>query len=124
MTIEFPIPKFDESPLEREFLRHCIALGLPEPVRQYRFHPKRRWKADFAWPVHMVLVELEGGVYRRGWHQSIARYISDCRKYRAAAIMGYRVLRYVGEEVRDGSAVREVELVLKGGTTAAHMEGR
>ncbi len=124
MTIAFHLPRFDESPLEREFLGQCVALGLPGPVQQYRFHPKRKWKADFAWPVHMVLVELEGGVYRRGWHQSIARYISDCRKYRAAAIMGYTVLRYVGEEVRDGSAVREVESVLNGKAAVACKEGR
>jgi hypothetical protein len=28
--------------------------GLPEPVRELKFHPVRRWRADFAWPDHPI----------------------------------------------------------------------
>ena len=38
------------------------AVGLPPPVTEYRFHPERRWRADFAWPEKKLLVEVDGGV--------------------------------------------------------------
>jgi hypothetical protein len=40
----------------------CLrAAGLPEPIREYRFAPSRRWRFDFAWPAAMLAVEVEGG---------------------------------------------------------------
>jgi len=33
---------------------------LPVPVPQYRFHPKRRWRMDWAWPRYRVAVEIDG----------------------------------------------------------------
>jgi very-short-patch-repair endonuclease len=42
---------------------HIRAVGLPEPKREYRFYPKRMWRADFAWPNEKLLVEYEGGIF-------------------------------------------------------------
>jgi hypothetical protein len=73
---------------------------------EHRFHPERKWRFDIAWPDKMLAVEWEGGVYQNGWHQSIARYIGDCRKYNAAVLLGWRVLRYTAadslQDVVDG----------------------
>ena len=41
----------------------CRAAGLPEPIPEYKFHPLRRWRADYCWPIHKVIVEIEGGVW-------------------------------------------------------------
>jgi hypothetical protein len=48
------------STLEATFgyLLRAIAPDLPDPVTEYRFHPTRRWRMDFAWPAHQVAVEL------------------------------------------------------------------
>ncbi len=97
--------------------------GIPEPEREFRFHQARQWRADFAWPDHFLLVECEGGVFARfqrngqayGWHQSVARYLSDMEKYNAAALLGFRVLRYSAREIYGRTAIQEIEVALKGG---------
>jgi hypothetical protein len=99
------------------------AAGLPAPVREYRFFPKRMWRADFAFPNQMLLIEYEGGLFVRtqkngqsiGWHQSTQRMLGDMEKYNAAAMLGFRVLRYTASHVKSGQAVKEIEQALKGG---------
>jgi len=99
------------------------ALKLPAPVREYRFYPKRGWRADFAWPNEKLLVEYEGGIFARsmgkgqdyGWHQSVGRMLGDMEKYNKAAMMGFRVLRFTANHVKSGEAVNLIEQALKGG---------
>lgn len=51
-----------KSDLEATFLYywHIVAPDLPEPETQYKFHPKRRWRLDFAWPDFRLSVEVNG----------------------------------------------------------------
>jgi len=86
-------------------LRH---LGVRDPVREYRFAPPRRWRFDFAWPEHRLAVEVEGGTYVRGRHQRPGGFAADCEKYNTATVLGWRVLRYTGEMVSNGSAARQI----------------
>ena len=76
-------------------------LGLPTPEREYKFHPKRRWRLDFAWPSLMLAVEIEGGVWSGGRHTSGVGFTSDCEKYNEAVCLGWRVLRVTGSQVKD-----------------------
>ena len=39
----------------------CRAAGLPEPVPEYRWHPVRKFRADYAIPLHRILIEIDGG---------------------------------------------------------------
>ena len=83
------------SGLEEQFLlvwRTLVPNG-PEPVREYRFHPARRWRLDFAWPAQKVAVEVEGGIWIRGRHQRPLPFTTDCEKYNAATTMGWRIFR-------------------------------
>ena len=77
----------------------CRAAGLPAPVAEYRFAPPRRWRFDFCWPVEKVAVEVEGGVFAGGRHTRGAGYRADLEKYNRATLMGYRVLRYLPEQL-------------------------
>ena len=45
---------------EEAFALHCRAEKL-EPVREYIFHPKRKWRFDFYFPERKLAVEIEGG---------------------------------------------------------------
>jgi hypothetical protein len=67
---------------------------MPEPVREYEFHPDRKWRFDFAWPDRKVAAECEGATWSRGRHTRGAGFQADCEKYNAAAVMGWRVLRF------------------------------
>lgn len=65
---------------------------------EYRFHPERKWRFDFAWPSIRVAVEYEGGIFRQyegaqGAHGSSFSYTKDCDKYNAATVLGWRVIR-------------------------------
>ncbi len=98
--------------LELLLLRDIRAVGLPDPVREFPFAHPRKYRADFAWPDARLLVEVEGGAYSQGRHTRGAGYTEDCRKYDLAVLLGWRVLRFTGEMVRDGTAVATIERAL------------
>lgn len=62
--------------------------------QEYRFHPKRRYRADFALLSHKILIEIEGGVFTKQAHGSVSGILRDMEKYTLAAVHGWRVLRY------------------------------
>jgi len=82
---------------------------VPEPVREYRFHPKRKWRFDFAWPARLVAVEVEGGTFSGGRHSRGRGFEADAEKYAEAAILGWRVLRVTTAMVNDGRALDLIE---------------
>jgi len=86
----------DKSDLEQSFLFYINALQLPTPIREWRFHPVRRWRFDFAWPDRLVAVECEGGVWSQGRHVRGRGFENDCWKYNSAAVLGWKVLRVTG----------------------------
>ena len=90
--------------LEDIFLQawHALARGYPEPIAQYRFHPTRKWRFDFAFPPFYVAVEIDGGQWQvhGGRHNSDG----DREKLNAAAVAGWRVLRFSGSMLRDPAA--------------------
>lgn len=94
------------SQLEETFLHYFnLLVGEPVPEREYRFDAHRRWKTDFAWPEHKIIVEIEGGTRRQGRHNRYQGYRDDCEKYNAATVQGWRVLRYTGEMITDDPLV-------------------
>jgi len=77
----------------------AVPDGITEPHREYRFHPSRRWRFDYAWPSRMIALEIEGGVWTGGRHTRGAGFLGDMEKYNAATLMGWKVLRCVpGDE--------------------------
>jgi very-short-patch-repair endonuclease len=80
--------------------------------QEYKFHPKRKWRADFHIIGKKILVEVEGGVWSGGRHTRGKGYISDMEKYNAAVVMGYQVLRFSTEQVKSGLAVQQIEMIV------------
>jgi very-short-patch-repair endonuclease len=93
------------SNLEELFALQIRALQLPAPVREYKFHPKRRWRLDFAWPDDLIAVEVEGGVWTGGRHSTGVGFTIDCEKYAEAMCLGWRILRVTGSQVENGQAI-------------------
>jgi len=100
------------SSLEETLAYQIKVVGLPAPVREFKFHPKRKWRFDFAWPRHKIAVEVEGGVWTGGRHMRGFGFQADCEKYAMALIAGWRVLRVTGEMVKDGTALNYIEELL------------
>ena len=93
---------------EEVLAEKLVASGLPNPAREYKFHPIRRWRSDLAYPLDMILIEVEGGAFVRGRHVRGYGYRNDCIKYNAAALLGYTVLRFTTDMVKSGVAERVV----------------
>ena len=70
---------------------------IPEPTKEHRFHPVRKWRFDYAWPSHRCALEIDGGqwVARGGRHNRD----SDREKLNHAAADGWRVLRFSTQQV-------------------------
>jgi len=75
-------------------------LKLPKPVREYKFHPVRKWRIDLAWPEAKIAVEVEGGIYLYGAHVRPAQFEKDCEKYNELALLGWILLRATPHNVR------------------------
>lgn len=101
--------------LELHFLRDLRACQLPEPVREYTFHPVRKWRFDFAWLEPKIAVEIEGGIFTKGvaGHDSINGIKRDIEKHNAAVLLDWRVFRFHTDDVTKGEAVRMMEQVFR-----------
>jgi very-short-patch-repair endonuclease len=102
----------DSSDLEETLAWQMKVSKFPVPEREHRFAPPRRWRFDFAWPALMVAVEAEGGTWAGGRHTTGTGFRADCQKYNAAVELGWRVLRFTGTEIEDGSALLQLGRVL------------
>ena len=92
----------------------CEDRGLLAPVLEFRFCIERRWRADFCWPSHMLIAELDGGSWLPGGgrHTRGKGFENDCIKLNTACILGYRVLRFTPAMVQSGVAIAHVERAL------------
>jgi very-short-patch-repair endonuclease len=102
------------SPLEAKMALHIKAFKLPDAEREYRFHPVRRWRFDFAWPEQKVAVELQGGIWTNGRHSRGAGYVEDCRKSNEAQALGWTLFHLTNEHLDSGEAVTWLTEALKG----------
>lgn len=98
---------------EEEFALQLRALHLPPPQREFRFHPHRAFRFDFAWP-HLpcgrrLAVEIEGGLHSGGRHVRPQGYKRDLEKYNSAVALGWTLLRFSSAMVFNGDAVRTVQ---------------
>lgn len=84
-----------------------IELGI-ELIPEYRFHPKRQWRFDYAIPEQKIAIECEGGIYTRGRHTRGAGYKADMEKYNEAVKLGWKLLRYTPDELLHKTTIDEI----------------
>ena len=104
------------SALNEQLALQLRAAGLTTGmVREWRFHPERRWRFDFAWPANdpLVAVEVEGGLFVAGRHSRGAGARADMEKYNAAATQAWYVLRVSGDHIKSGQALRWSEQMVR-----------
>lgn len=113
-AVKRQVSRDSASHLEREMEQQLQLAGFPKAQRELRFHPVRRWRFDFAWPDHMLALEVEGGTWGIGRHTSGKGFEQDCEKYNTALAHGWRVLRVTSKHVRNGAALQFVEMAMMG----------
>jgi len=101
-----------KSALEEALALQFRALKL-DPLREFRFHPTRKWRFDFAWPEKKLAVEVEGGIWTNGAHTRGKHFESDCEKYGEALLLGWTVYRTTGGLIKSGKAIHVIEQLLE-----------
>lgn len=84
-------------------------LGV-ECVREYRFHPSRLWRFDYAIPDLRIAIEIDGGVWINGRHNRASGYLGDMEKFNAAAALGWVVLKFTPQEQYSAKALEIITL--------------
>ena len=98
-----------KSEIEELLAWQIKITGLPEPKRECLFWEGRRFRFDFCWPDLKIAVEVEGGTWVLGRHTRGAGFAKDCEKYNEAAILGWKVLRFPTEEIKNGNALATIK---------------
>ena len=101
------------SKLEQRFALLWRSMNGPALEREFRFHPTRKWRADFAHLPSRTLIEIEGGIWIRGRHTTPSGFTADAEKYLEAALAGWRVLRLVDQQIKAPMIERIVSLCTK-----------
>ena len=95
-----------KSDLEAALALHLRANDFPEWETEHRFHPKRKWRFDFAWPEQRVALEVQGGIHMaKSGHNTAAGITRDCEKANEAVVLGWKVLSVTADQIHDGSAI-------------------
>lgn len=68
-------------------------------VAEHRFAPPRRWRFDFAVPVHRIAIEVQGGLFTGGRHSRGPALMKEHEKLNTAAAMGWRVLYTIPQNI-------------------------
>ena len=109
------------SKLESKFLFLWRCLDGPPLEREYRFHPDRKWRADFAHLPSRTLIEIEGGAWVAGRHNRGSGFVRDAEKYLEATLFGWRVVRLTERQLSADwieRIIRALESPLSAGTNA------
>ena len=98
------VPNEFEAKLARELKTLKIDFE-----QEFKFHPERKWRADFHLIGKKILIEVEGGIWSGGRHTRGKGYIGDIEKYNAAVMLGYQVIRFSTDQVKSGHAIQQIE---------------
>lgn len=88
-----------KPPLRDVFTVICKTDLKVECVKEFKFHPARKWRFDYAVPEHKIALEVEGGVWTGGRHTSPKGFLGDIEKYNTATLMGWRVFRTTPDDL-------------------------
>lgn len=64
-----------------------------EFVEEYKFHPTRKWRFDWAITERRIAIEYEGLMSEKSRHTTKKGFTGDTDKYNEAQIRGWKVIR-------------------------------
>lgn len=77
-------------------------VGFPDPATELLFHPKRKWRFDFAWEEQKLALEIHGGIHSGGRHTRGRGFVEDRAKMNEATLLGWTVLEVTPEHIKSG----------------------
>ncbi len=107
----------EKPPLRDVFTVICKTDLKVECVKEFKFHPVRKWRFDYAVPEHKIALEVEGGVWTGGRHTSPKGFLGDIEKYNTATLMGWRVFRTTPDELYRKKTLDLIKTAISGSFT-------
>lgn len=96
------------SDLEEKLAKQLQDAGISF-VPQYKFHPTRKFLADFSVMEYQLLIEVNGGIFmKRSGHNSGVGITRDYHKSNFAQMMGLVLLAYTADDIKTGYAIKEI----------------
>lgn len=77
-------------------------VGFPDPTTELLFHPKRKWRFDYAWEEQKLALEVHGGIHSGGRHTRGRGFVEDRAKMNEATLLGWTVLEVTPEHIKSG----------------------
>lgn len=94
-----PKPKTKELPAKQDLLLAILNQSFDEEwVTEYKFHPIRKWRMDYACPSLKICIEIDGGIFIGGRHSRPVGMLKDNEKLNTAASMGWLVLKFTPQQ--------------------------
>jgi very-short-patch-repair endonuclease len=104
---------------EQAFLLMLKARKMPTPTPEYRFHPTRKFRLDWAWVDAKVGLEVDGGIWTGGAHGRGTGITRDQEKTNLAAGLGWRILRCTPSKLMADETLDHINRALQWRTTEA-----
>lgn len=103
----------NKQPLRDVFTIICKTDLNVECIKEFKFHPERRWRFDYAIPQYKIALEVEGGVWTQGRHTRPQGFLGDVEKYNTATLMGWRVFRTTPTDLYRTATVNLLKTAIK-----------
>ncbi|MCC6315675.1 MAG: hypothetical protein IT337_16885, partial [Thermomicrobiales bacterium] len=113
-------------PKAKQTLATWLAFaGLGEWVTEFRFHPTRKWRFDWALmsPALKIAVEYDGitgatafnrkGTEGNASHASVGNIMRDAEKINEAQLLGWLVIRVNAKTIKSGQAFAWIETAVR-----------
>ena len=97
------------------FTQICKKELNVEVVKEYQFHPVRKWLFDYAIPEHKIALEVEGGVWTNGRHTRGTGFLKDIEKYNTGTLLGWRIFRTTPSELLSSNTIELLKEAIKSG---------
>lgn len=99
--------KLHKSESKSDFFTRLVesVLGV-QVVKEYKFHPTRKWRIDYYIPEYSIAIEVEGGAFTQGRHTRGAGFIADMEKYNTMTCMGIRLIRTTPDKLNSNETLK------------------
>lgn len=87
--------------------------NLPIPTAEYLFCPDRKWRADYCWVDHSLILETEGAVWVQGRHTRGSGFVKDMEKYNMMTVLGFRLIRVPTPDLCKQSTINLISSILR-----------
>ena len=101
------------SALEEKFLSIWRTLNGPDLLREYRFHPVRKWKFDFVHVKSSTAIEVNGGLWIKSGHSTGSGIGRDYEKANAAILCGYQLFQLSSDMLNARYVLDIIEFIEK-----------